>query len=104
MTITGFYVISDKFFDDFPDPYLKGNKAEARPHYYCLEGDDGLFWVIPMSKRHQKYKVTSEVLSRQIKNKAKTVLGLLRRGIKFSQTQPDVFAIERELLSRRARS
>lgn len=29
----GFYVIRDKFFEDFPDPYLKGNKEERRPHY-----------------------------------------------------------------------
>ena len=36
MTERGFYVVSDKFFDDFPDPYLKGNKNELRPHYYCF--------------------------------------------------------------------
>ena len=37
MKKTGFYIIKDKFFEDMPDPYLKGNKAGNRPHYYCFE-------------------------------------------------------------------
>ncbi len=37
MKKTGFYIIRDKFFEDMPDPYLKGNKAGNRPHYYCFE-------------------------------------------------------------------
>ena len=36
MKKTGFYIIKDKFFVDMPDPYLKGNKAGNRPHYYCF--------------------------------------------------------------------
>lgn len=27
MKKTGCYIIKDKFFEDMPDPYLKGNKA-----------------------------------------------------------------------------
>ena len=27
MKKTGFYIIKDRFFEDMPDPYLKGNKA-----------------------------------------------------------------------------
>lgn len=27
MNKTGFYIIKDKFFEDMPDSYLKGNKA-----------------------------------------------------------------------------
>lgn len=34
MKKTGFYIIKDKFFEDMSDPYLKGNKAGNRPHYY----------------------------------------------------------------------
>ena len=34
MKKTGFYIIKDKFFEDMPDPYLKGNKAGNRTHYY----------------------------------------------------------------------
>ena len=37
MKKTGFYIIKDRFFEDMPDPYLKGNKAGNRPHYYCFE-------------------------------------------------------------------
>ena len=37
MKKTGFYIIKDKFFEDMSDPYLKGNKAGNRPHYYCFE-------------------------------------------------------------------
>lgn len=37
MKKTGFYIINDKFFEDMPDPYLKGNNAGNRPHYYCFE-------------------------------------------------------------------
>ncbi len=31
MKKTGFYIIKDRFFEDMPDPYLKGNK-EAIDH------------------------------------------------------------------------
>ena len=56
MKARGFYVIKDRFFMDFPDPYLKRNKGRNRPHYYCLEGDNGLFWVIPTSSIFMKYQ------------------------------------------------
>ena len=56
MEVRGFYIIADKFFEDFPDPYLKGNKFESRPHYYCLSGGNGLYWVVPTSSNHQKYQ------------------------------------------------
>ena len=52
MKKTGFYIIKDNFFTDMPDPYLKGNKAGNRPHYYCFEDSDtGIFWMIPLSSR-----------------------------------------------------
>ncbi len=28
MKKTGFYIIKDKFFEDMPDPYLKGNETD----------------------------------------------------------------------------
>ena len=37
MRKNGFYIVKDKFFEDMSDPYLKGNKEENRPHYYCFE-------------------------------------------------------------------
>ena len=57
MKKTGFYIIKDKFFVDMPDPYLKGNKAGNRPHYYCFEDTNtGIYWMIPLSSRIDKYK------------------------------------------------
>ena len=57
MKKTGFYIIKDKFFEDMPDPYLKGNKAGNRPHYYCFEDTStGIYWMIPLSSRIDKYR------------------------------------------------
>ena len=39
MKKTGFYIIKDQFFEEMSDPYLKGNKAGNRPHYYCFDRD-----------------------------------------------------------------
>ena len=39
------------------EPYLKGNKEGNRPHYYCFEDSvSGLYWMIPLSSRIDKYK------------------------------------------------
>ena len=39
------------------EPYLKGNKDGNRPHYYCFEDSvSGLYWMIPLSSRIDKYK------------------------------------------------
>jgi len=38
---------------------------------------------------------------RAIDVKVRKVMAMLRRGVKFTKTQPDVFKIERELLTRR---
>ena len=57
MKKTGFYIIKDKFFEDMQDPYLKGNKAGNRPHYYCLEDTSTrIYWMIPLSSRIDKYR------------------------------------------------
>lgn len=152
MKKTGFYIIKDKFFEDMPDPYLKGNKEGNRPHYYCFEDTiTGIYWMIPLSSRIEKYKrimekkakagkpcdilhivklddsresvfliqdmfpiiekyiereytisgnhlmLTSEHTAREIDQKARKVIGMLKRGIKFTPTQPDVMAILEKL-------
>ena len=156
MKKTGFYIIRDKFFEDMPDPYLKGNKAGNRPHYYCFEDTDtGIYWMIPLSSRIDKYKrimekkekegkpcdiihivklddsresvfliqdmfpiteeyimreytiagnhlmLTSEHTAKEIEQKAKKVLGMLKRGVKFTPTQPDVMTILERLKVRK---
>ena len=149
---TGFYIIKDKFFDDMSDPYLKCNKAGNRPHYYCFEDTStGIYWMIPLSSKIDKYKhimekkekagkpcdiihivklddsrqsafliqdmfpitdeyiereytiagnhlmLTSEHTAKEIEQKAKKVMGMLKRGVKFMPTQPNVIAILEKL-------
>lgn len=149
---TGFYIIKDKFFEDMPDPYLKGNKAGNRPHYYCFEDTrTGIYWMIPLSSRVDKYKripdnklkagmpcdiihivklddsresafliqdmfpITEEYIEREytiagnhlmltsehtaeiIEQKARKVLAMLKCGVKFTPTQPDVLSILKKL-------
>ena len=117
MKKTGFYIINDKFFEDISDPYLKGNKAGNRPHYYCYEDTNtGIYWMIPLSSQINKYKkiteeyiereytiagnhlvLTSEHTVKEIEPKARKVMGMLKRGVKFTPTQPNVMAILEKL-------
>ena len=153
MIENGFYIIKDSFFKDFPDPYLKSNKGEHRPHYYAFQDKrTGLFWMIPMSSQLNKYRalikrqeergkrckalhicrldngresvfliqdmfpvsesyiqraytiganhlcLTKDAQVRVVRSKAEGVLAMLRRGVRFTPTQPDVLAIEKHLL------
>lgn len=148
MKKTGFYIIKDDFFAEVNDSYLKGNKEQNRPHYYCFEdSENGIYWMIPLSSRIDKYQriidkrlaagkpcdtlyiveldnnrknvfliqdifpitadyiereytiagnpmmLTSEHVAREIEKRARRVVGLLKRGIKFTPTQPDIAAI-----------
>ena len=55
--ILGFYIIKDEFFHDMNDPYLKGNKLESRPQYYCFrDTSHEIYWMIPMSSKIKKYE------------------------------------------------
>ncbi len=63
MTISenGFYFISDQYFIDFPDRYLKANKAEKRPFYFCLfDSKTELLWMIPLSSKEEKIKLAEQ--------------------------------------------
>lgn len=148
----GFYIIKDKFFEDMSDPYLKGNKAGNRPHYYCFEDrTTGIYWMMPLSSRIDKYRdivekkiragktcdiihiaklddsresafliqdmfpiaekyiereytigsnhlmLTSEHTVNEIERKARKVMSMLKRGVKFTPTQPDVMEILKKL-------
>lgn len=153
MVERGFYIIKDKFFEDMNEPYLKGNKEANRPHYYCFkEEKTGLYWMIPLSSRIDKYRkimkqkiasgkscdilhiikldnnkesvfliqdmfpitekyiertytiannhltLTSERSALEIEKKAKKVMNLLKKGIKFTPTQPNINKIIDELI------
>ena len=32
------------------------NKKESRPHYYAVQDSDGIFWMIPLSTKVDKYR------------------------------------------------
>lgn len=152
MVERGFYIIKDQFFKDMNDMYLKGNKEANRPHYYCFKEEKvGLYWMIPLSSKVEKYKrimnqkierkkpcdiihiikldngkesafliqdmfpitekyierkytiannhltVTSEHSAIEIEKKAKKVMNMLKKGIKFTPTQPDILKIMNKL-------
>lgn len=152
MKTSGFYIVKEQFFEEMEDPFLKGNKGENRPHYYCLQDNDGIYWMIPLSSRVEKYKkimdkkikqgkscdilhivkldddrksvfliqdmfpitkkyiereytisgnhliLTSEHVVKEIDKKARKILALLKRGVKFMPTQPDVMKIHSKLI------
>lgn len=45
--------------------------------------------------------LTSDHTAREIEQKARKVMGMLKRGVKFTPTQPDVMAILEKLRERR---
>ena len=45
--------------------------------------------------------LTSEHAAREIEKKAKKVMGMLKHGIKFTPTQPDIMAILEKLRERK---
>lgn len=54
--ISGLYIIDDQYFMDFPNDRYMWNKGEARPHYYAIQDSDGIFWMIPLSSKVEKYR------------------------------------------------
>lgn len=152
MKITGFYIVKDKYFEDMADSNLKMNKDGNRPHYYCFgDANTGIYWMIPLSSRIDKYKslmekrekmgkpcdiihivkldndkesafliqdifpitekyiereytiagnhlmLTKKHIVKEIERKARKVIGMLKRGIRFTPTQPDILKILEKL-------
>lgn len=56
-----FYYITDEYYNKFANCALMGNKESdisgkhGRPCYYCFEYN-GLYWMIPISSRVEKYQ------------------------------------------------
>lgn len=61
-----FYFLNDRYFADFKDSYLMRNKetvegkAHNRPCFYAIEDKAGIFWMIPISSRVDKFKIEKE--------------------------------------------
>nr|DAP96442.1 MAG TPA: hypothetical protein [Caudoviricetes sp.] len=54
--IAGLYIVKDQFFQDFPNEKCMYNKDENRPHFYALRDSHGLYWMIPMSTKVEKFR------------------------------------------------
>lgn len=52
----GLYIIKDEYFTKFPSKLYMDNKNESRPHYYALKDNDGLYWMIPISSKVEKFR------------------------------------------------
>lgn len=97
----GCYRIKDSFFERFTDPYLKGNKKESRPHYYCFADKEvrGLYWVIPMS--HKIDKVQRIIDDRTAKHKPCDILHIINiNGDKSAFLIQDMFPITDDYIER----
>lgn len=89
MKKTGFYVIKEEFFNQMNDPFLKGNKKGNRPHYYCFkESNTGIYWIIPMSSKLEKYKKIIE--TKELKGKPCDTLHIA----KLDNNKESVFLIQ----------
>ncbi len=66
-----FYFLKDEFFAKMNDPYLKINyETSKRPHYFAFVDE----------------------------KTAKRTISMIRHGVKFTPTQPDINRIEKLLL------
>ncbi len=101
MKINCCYNIKDDFFDKFDDPYLKGNKEEKRPHYFCLRDDDvkGLFWMIPLSRQIERCE--GIINKRNAQNRPCDILHILSiNGNKSAFLIQDMFPITDEYIKK----
>ena len=102
MTENGFYIIKDTYFTDFPDPYLKGNKDERRPHYYSLKDNStGIYWMIPMSSKTEKYKRI--IANREYQGKSCDILHVakLDNGKESAFLIQDIFPVTDKYIERK---
>jgi len=148
------YFLTDCFFINVNDPYLKIDYEQTqRPHYFAYkEIETSLYWFVPCSSRVDKYKdiiqkrreqnkssyglkivkiqgnetallfqdmfpairkyiqapyirggqvvrIADPKIIDDLEKNAKTVITLLRRGTRFTPTQPDVLKIEKLMLA-----
>ena len=71
-----FYFLNQKYFEDFPDPYLMKNKEKIgnvlhnRPCFYAFKesNQSDLFWLVPFSSQTEKYrKIYDKKIAKQHK-------------------------------------
>ena len=109
MKKSGFYIIKNDFFTDMNDPYLKRNKSDIL-HIVKLPNDRETTFLIqymfPITEKYieREYRIAANhmVLAREqvikdVEQKARKVVAMLKRGVKFTPTQPDIISILNKL-------
>lgn len=86
---------------------MRRSVLESRKsHFMRLSCRSGIQDMFPITEEYieREYTIagnhlmlTSEHTAREIERKARKVIGMLKRGIKFTPTQPDVMAIWKKL-------
>jgi hypothetical protein len=95
----GFYIVDEQFYVDFPDPNLKKNDEENRPHYYCFKEDNNIIWMIPLSFRVEKCK--KEIERRQKEGKPCDYYHILEiAGRESAFIIGDIFPVTNEYIKR----
>lgn len=56
-----FYYLDEQYYNDFNDPNIQRNHetingiTHDKPCFCAIEGDNGIFWLIPISSKIDKY-------------------------------------------------
>jgi hypothetical protein len=99
MVERGFYTVSNLFFNVFPDPYLKNSKGERRPFYFAIQDNKtGLYWLVPMSSRTEKYKKILIKKTAGGKSYDGLHICMLDNGVENVFLLQDMFPIERSYI------
>lgn len=99
MTENCFYIIKNEFFDIINDKYLKQNKGQNRPHYYCINYKE-FNWMIPLSSQVEKY---ARIINQRLKNnKSCDILHIakLDNGKESVFLIQDIFPIKEQYIER----
>lgn len=54
----GLYILSDDYFRVYGNPNMMSNKYEMRPYYLAIRGKDGVIWLVPLSSKVEKYRLS----------------------------------------------
>ena len=54
--VGGLYIVSDAYFSKYSTGKLVDNKKTARPNYFAMRDNDGIYWMIPLSTQEANYR------------------------------------------------
>lgn len=54
----GLYILSDDYFERYGQSEMMSNKYENCPYYLAIEGANGIIWLVPLSSKVEKYRLS----------------------------------------------